>query len=149
MKKCMRQTERGEDGSVWFWWFMLLSDLLVPVIMLICGRKMWKHCPQHIEIRKELKNAAAELEDVKYKVMKNMDTWKFAHDYCGRLWWKTGWLMMLPSVLVPIPFYHGDEKTIGIVGTILVTIQCMVLIASVFPTERALKKTFYDNGTRR
>ena len=57
--------------------------------------------------------------------------------------------MMLPSVLVPIPFYHGDEKTIGIAGAILVTIQCVVLIASVFPTERALKKTFYDNGTRR
>lgn len=30
-----------------------------------------KHCPQHIEIRKELKCAASELEDVKYKVMKS------------------------------------------------------------------------------
>ena len=28
------------------------------------------HFEKHIEIRKELKNAAAELEDVKYKVMK-------------------------------------------------------------------------------
>ena len=125
---------------MWFWWFMLLSDLLVPVIMPICGRKMWKHCPQHINSMYGYRTTRS---------MKNMDTWKFAHDYCGRLWWKTGWLMMLPSVLVPIPFYHGDEKTIGIAGAILVTIQCVVLIASVFPTERALKKTFYDDGTRR
>lgn len=35
-----------------------------------CG-KCETHCPQHLEIRKELKCAASELEDVKYKVMKS------------------------------------------------------------------------------
>ena len=34
-----------------------------------CG-KCEAHCPQHIEIRRELKTAAGELEDFKYKVMK-------------------------------------------------------------------------------
>ena len=35
-----------------------------------CG-KCEQHCPQKIQVRKELKNAAKELEDLKYKVMKN------------------------------------------------------------------------------
>ncbi len=34
-----------------------------------CG-KCEQHCPQHIEIRGELKAAAGELETVKYKFMK-------------------------------------------------------------------------------
>ena len=80
---------------------------------------------------------------------KNMDTWKFAHDYCGKLWWKIGWLMIIPSALVHIPLYHSDENTIGVAGGILVTIQCIILIVSIYPTEQALKKNFNDDGTRR
>ena len=33
---------------MWFWWFILVCDLLVPFTMLIAGRMMWKHCPKHI-----------------------------------------------------------------------------------------------------
>ena len=78
-----------------------------------------------------------------------MDTWKFAHDYCGKLWWKIGWLMIIPSALVHIPLYHSDENTIGVAGGILVTIQCIILIVSIYPTEKALRKNFNDDGTRR
>ena len=81
--------------------------------------------------------------------MKNMDTWKFANDYCGRLWWKIGFVMILPSILMHIPFYRSDEETIGIVGIILVTIQVIILVTSIIPTENALRKSFSDDGTRK
>lgn len=101
---------------MWFWWFILVCDLLVPFTMLIAGRMMWKHCPKHI-------NGV-----VGYRTrrsMKNIETWKFAHDYCGQLWWKIGLWMIIPSVLVHVPFYHNDEDAIGNVSLILVIIQAL------------------------
>ena len=123
---------------MWFWWFMLICDLIVPVVMVIGGRMMWKHCPKHINGMSGYRTTRS---------MKNMDTWKFAHDYCGKLWWKTGWIMMIPSALIHIPLYHRDKNTIGFAGVILVTIQCIIMIASIYPTEKALKKYFNDDGT--
>ena len=31
-----------------FLWFMLICDLIVPIVMIIAGRMMWKHCPKSI-----------------------------------------------------------------------------------------------------
>ena len=125
---------------MWFWWFMLICDLMVPIVMLIAGRMMWKHCPKNINVLLGYRTTLS---------MKNMDTWKFAHDYCGRLWWKIGLIMAVPSTLIHIPFYHSSENTIGIVGLILCAVQIVVLVASIFPTESALRRTFYADGTRR
>lgn len=101
---------------------------------------MWKRCPKSI-------NSVIGYRTT--RSMKNMDTWKFAHNYCGRLWWKLGFIMIVPSALIHIPFYQSDDATVGILGMFLVAIQCIVLIASVFPTESALKKAFNDDGTRK
>ena len=101
---------------------------------------MWKHCPKRI-------NGMAGYRTT--RSMKNMDTWKFAHDYCGKLWWKIGWVMIIPSALIHIPLYHSDKNTIGFAGLILAAIQCIIMIASFYPTERALKEHFHDDGTRR
>ena len=125
---------------MWFWWFILICDCLIPAIMIIAGRMMWKHCPKKI-------NGV-----VGYRTkmsMINMDTWKFAHDYCGRLWQRIGAFLLPLSVLIHIPFYRSDVKTIGCVGSVFVTIQVLILAASLIPTERALKRTFRDDGTRR
>lgn len=124
---------------MWFWWLMLVSDILVPVIMIVAGLMMWKKCP---------KNINAFLGYRTSRSMKNMDTWTFAHEYCGKLWWKIGLIMLIPSVLIHIPFYN-NEDAIGNVSLILVMIQCLVLVASIFPVEAALKKTFNADGSRK
>lgn len=125
------------DDSMWFWWFMLICDLLIPVMMIVFGRMMWKHAPQKIN------------GIVGYRTkrsMRNMDTWKYAHDYCGRMWWKIGWIMLPVSAIVHFPLYYGSDKEIGTAGGILCTVQCVALLVPVFLTERALKRKFTDEA---
>ncbi|MBQ8924080.1 MAG: SdpI family protein [Lachnospiraceae bacterium] len=118
---------------MWFWWFMLICNLIIPILFIVVGWMMWKHCPKEINgiIGYRTKRS-----------MINLDTWKFAHDYCGRLWWKLGWIVLIPTIIIQIPFYGNNIKTIGIVGGIIVFIQCLTLIFSIMPTEKALKKHF-------
>lgn len=125
---------------MWLWWLIVICDLLVPVIMLIAGRMMWKCCPKEINGLIGYRTARS---------MKNMDTWRFAHEYCGKLWWKIGLIMVVPTILIHIPFYHRDETTVGIVGGIIAAIQCIIMLASIVLTEHALKMAFNNDGTRR
>lgn len=120
-----------------FWWFMFICDLSIPVLMILAGRMMWKHPPKEINGFLGYRTARS---------MKNKETWRFAHDYCGRLWWKIGWAMLILSAPAHIPFYGRSEQVVGVVGSIVCTVQCIVLIGSIFPTERALKKNFADKG---
>ena len=65
---------------MWFWYFMFVSNLLTPLLMIVIGHIMWKHSPQNINTIFGYRTKRS---------MKNMDTWKFAHEYCGKLCWQT------------------------------------------------------------
>ncbi len=123
-----------------FWFFMLICDLLIPIILMIAGRMMWKHCPQKINMVYGYRTKRS---------MINMETWKFAHDYCGKLWWKLGFILLVLSVLIHISFYGSNDDVIGTLGVYISTIQLIVLITSIIPVEIALKKTFSKDGVRK
>ena len=125
---------------MWIWWIMFVSNLLIPAVLIVAGRMMWKRCPQKINRVYGYRTSRS---------MKNMDTWQFAHNYCGKLWWKLGWFSLVPSIVVQIPFYNSSEEVVVRIGLIVCIVQTVILIASIFPTEVALKKTFNDDGTRR
>ena len=119
---------------------IVLCNLLVPVIIFITGRLMWKHYPKNI-------NGSVGYRTTRSMI--NMDTWKFANEYCGHLWYKMGIVMLILSIIISIFIYQYDKSIVTTVSLILMTIQCIVLIASIFPTEIALKKTFNEDGTRK
>lgn len=123
-----------------FWWFIFICDLFTPALMIVAGRWMWKHPPKEINGLIGYRTTWS---------MLNMDTWQFAHHHCGKRWWIIGWILLLPTVAIHIPFYGKGEDAIGWMCIGVLVVQCTVLIASIFPTERALKKTFREDGTRR
>lgn len=114
-----------------FWVFMTASNLLLPVLMIVIGKVFIKNPPKQINgiygyrTRRSMKNQAA---------------WDFAHLYCGKLWRKMGWVMLPVSVIVMIPAIGKSDNTVGIVGGVVITAECMVLFWSIFLVERALTK---------
>ncbi len=122
-----------------FWIFMYICTLFVPAVMIFAGRMMWKNCPKEINSLIGYRTSRS---------MKNMDTWKFAHEYAGKLWWKFGWILLAISTVILPFFIGGGEDTIGVVGGAVVMLQTAVLVISIFPTEKALKKNFDENGNR-
>ena len=57
---------------------------------------------------------------------------------------------MLPLSIVPMFFVIGQsEDAIGNLGGVICIVQCVFLVGSIFPTERALRKNFDRNGMRR
>ena len=87
---------------MWFWWFMYICNLLLPVIMVIAGRMMWKYPPKEI-------NSIYGYRTKRSRI--NQDTWKFAHEYCGRLWWKMGVILLALTILFFIPFMRDSVET--------------------------------------
>ncbi len=123
-----------------FWLFMLVMDLLFPATMIGIGKSFQKAAPKDINPIYGYRTTRS---------MKNRDTWEFAHHYCGRLWFRMG-LILLPVNLIPMLLVIGGSmELVNIVGSVLCAIDTVIIIATIFPTEAALRKTFDKDGNRR
>lgn len=119
---------------------MFCCNLFIPLVMVVAGYLMYKHPPKEIN------------SIIGYRTTmsgKNKDTWKFAHDYCGKLWLKIGIVLLILSAIAQIPFIHSSDDAIGTCVLLIESIQVILLIASIVPVEKALKRTFDKNGNRR
>ncbi len=122
------------------YFFLFAMNLLIPLIMLGFGRIFLKSAPGEINKVYGYRTSMS---------MKNRDTWEFAHKYCGRVWCRWGLGLLLFSAAFMLFAAGMDEEAMGIAGAVLCVLQVVVLIASIFPTERALKRTFDRDGKRR
>ena len=122
-----------------FLMFMILVDLIIPFTMIGFGRVFMKNPPEKINMTYGYRTAMS---------MKSVETWEFAHAYCGKLWIRLG-LALLASVL-PLFFCFGrDIDTIALVGLVICGVQLVVMMCSIIPIERALKRSFDEAGRRK
>lgn len=127
-------------GVYFFWIFMLVVSLLIPLTMIGFGRLFMTCAPKNINWFFGYRTVMS---------MKNRDTWEFAHRLIGKLWFYCG-LVLLPLSVIPFLFVlGGDAQTVGRLGIIVVALQLLPMIGTLFPVEAALKKTFDKNGMRR
>ena len=118
---------------MWFWWFMMVCNCLTPLLMIVLGRYLWKHYPKDINGIMGYRTKRS---------MQNAESWKFGNEYCGRLWYWIGILSLIPSAMILIPFVSSDADEIGKVSIFVIIIQMALLLGSIIPTEKALKKNF-------
>jgi len=123
-----------------FWIFMLIVNLLIPVIMVGIGSWFIKSPPKEINLIYGYRT---------FKSMVNRETWIFAHNYCGRLWRIIGLIMLIPSVIAMAFVIDKEIGVIGIFGGILCGVQLVFLIIPIIFTEKALKANFDAQGNRR
>lgn len=118
-----------------FWFFMTCSNFTVPVLMIVVGKVLIKNPPKTI-------NGIYGYRTKRSRV--NQNTWDFAQLYCGKLWWKIGWIMLPFSIIGMLPVIGKNDDFVGIAGAVIITIQCIIMFVSIFFVERALKRKFRD-----
>ena len=121
-------------------WFQVILTMLTPVAMLAVGLRWRKHPPRREGNGLAYRTALSE---------QNEDTWRFAHSVFGRIWYRTG-LILLPVTLAAMLLVFGrDKDMVGTVGSIVCLVQLPVMLYAILPTERALKKNFDEDGKRK
>ena len=123
-----------------FWIFMLIMVLLIPLTMLFFGWLLFRKTPKEINYVYGYRTKRS---------MMNEETWRFANQYFGKVWYLCG-LISAPLSVIAIAIVFGKEPgTMGTVGGIITMLQMLPLIGAIVPTESELKKNFDENGKRR
>lgn len=112
---------------------------LLPLIMILVGAVFVKRPPIRINSVYGYRTQMS---------MLNRDTWNFAHHHCGKVWLVAGsaTLVLSAAVCAVVLLLKKDFETPGF---IIMGVQLAVMIASIIPTELALRKNFNKDGSRK
>ncbi|MDO5558695.1 MAG: SdpI family protein [Oscillospiraceae bacterium] len=119
---------------------LVFSGLLIPSLMLVFGFYFRKKAPEKINHLFGYRTSMS---------MKNEDTWRFAHLYMGKVWCLTGTVMFIASLIIILLIFNKGSKCIDTAEILMCTIQTIIIVITLIPTEAALRKNFYEDGIRK
>ena len=120
--------------------FMFIMVLLIPLTMIFFRWLLFRRTPKEINYVYGYRTK---------RLMMNEETWRFANQYFGKVWYLCG-LISAPLSVIAIAIVFGKGPgTVGTVGGIITMLQMLPLIGAIVPTESELKKNFDENGKRR
>lgn len=119
---------------------MLTFIFIIPLITIIVGTSMKKSVPKKVNDIWGYRTSMS---------MKNEETWKFAQSYCGKLWLKLGIITTIVSIIAVSILINLSEDIFEKVTYILIIVQTIVLVISVFVVEKALKNNFDEYGNKK
>ena len=118
----------------------LFSAELIPVLCFIFGISLYKHEPKKINGCYGYRTGRS---------MKNEDTWKFANNLLGRLWFRGGAVLIVISAAAVLIVNAYWPDTLAAVSGLAVIMDLVFIVASIIGVESALKKRFSNDGSRR
>ena len=120
-----------------FWIFLTICNLMIPALMIVIGKVFIKNPPKTINGIYGYRTSRSR---------KNQDTWNFAHLFCGKLWWKIGWVMLPLAVISMLPVIKKNDNIVGGVSAAVIMVECIAMFMTIFLVERALAKKFDKDG---
>ena len=123
-----------------FWAFTLVTDLIVPALVLLFGIHYGKNgAPKNIEGRGGFRSRRA---------TKSWDAWVFTHKLAARIWRMAG-IIMLPVTVVMMIFAIGfSVEMLAFYGSLIFAFQGFAFVGTIVYVETQIKKNFNDYGVR-
>lgn len=122
------------------WLNMLAFTMLVPALMYWFGRSFEKDNSTQINYIFGYRTKRS---------MVNIDTWRFAQKFWGRMRQKSALVCAIMSAAAMLLLLEKDSDTVYLWGELICLAQLVPLIATIPKTEKALKETFDDEGNFR
>lgn len=122
------------------WFFMLFIVIVLPFIMFMCSFYFIAGGPKNINNIFGYRTGRS---------MINKDTWIFAHEYCGKLWFKVSIIFILASIVIMLCLIKTDQRVFVAVGFVIFIAEFVTLFFTISKTEKALADNFDIKGNRK
>ncbi len=122
---------------MYFWVFLLISILTIPLSMILFGIIFTNKTPSKVNYLYGYRTKRS---------MINQNTWRFAHQYIGKLWHYLGLGNLILTSIIIFLIKDKTDHELESLSLVIVGIQLIVIIFPIILTEKALKRTFDDKG---